>query len=78
MELINKKISVIGMGRTGVPTANFLAARGAEVLLTDQQEQVSLENQLKGLSSKVRATFGTSLPSPDADMIVLSPGLDIN
>ena len=78
MELKGKKISVIGMGRTGIPTANFLAARGAEVVLTDQKEKNCLENQLKDLSSKVRVTFGTSSPSPDAELIVLSPGFDIN
>lgn len=78
MELKGKKISVIGMGRTGIPTANFLATRGAEVVLTDQKERVDLETQLKNLNPKVRAIFGNLSPSPDADLIVLSPGFDIN
>jgi UDP-N-acetylmuramoylalanine--D-glutamate ligase len=79
MELNNKKISVIGMGRTGLATANFLAARGADVTLTDQKERVRLlENKLKDLNPSVRTTFGSSSPAPDADMVVLSPGFDIN
>ena len=78
MELSGKKISVLGMGRTGIPTANFLAARGAEVLLVDQKAPADLGEKLKDLSPRVQTKFGTSAPSADADLVVLSPGFDIN
>ncbi len=35
MQLENKNITVIGMGRTGIATANFLAAKCALVTLID-------------------------------------------
>lgn len=78
MQLEGKKTTVIGMGRTGVPTANFLASRGAKVLLTDQKQRADVEKRLAGLDPRVQMVFGASLPSVDMDLIVLSPGFDIN
>jgi UDP-N-acetylmuramoylalanine--D-glutamate ligase len=78
MQLKGKKTTVIGMGRTGVPTANFLVARGATVILTDQKQQSDLANRITGLDPRVQTVFGDSLPSTDTDLIVLSPGFDIN
>ena len=42
MDLKNKNISVIGMGRSGIAAANFLASRGANVTLTDQRSAEEL------------------------------------
>ncbi|MBI4390193.1 MAG: UDP-N-acetylmuramoyl-L-alanine--D-glutamate ligase [Nitrospinae bacterium] len=78
MELKDKKISVIGMGRTGVPAANFLAARGARVALTDQKGREELADRVERLDPAVETAFGNCAPAPDADLIVLSPGFDIN
>ncbi|MBI4385062.1 MAG: UDP-N-acetylmuramoyl-L-alanine--D-glutamate ligase [Nitrospinae bacterium] len=78
MELKGKKISVIGMGRTGVPAANFLAARGARVMLTDQKGREELLGRTATLDPAVETAFGNCAPSQGSDLIVLSPGFDIN
>ena len=43
MQLKNKNITVIGMGRTGVATANFLAEKKALVTLIDSRAHKKLE-----------------------------------
>ena len=35
MELNNKKVLVVGLGRTGIATVSFLKNRGARVTVTD-------------------------------------------
>ncbi len=43
MDLHNKKITVIGMGRSGIASANFLAGKKALVTLIDHKERMVLE-----------------------------------
>ena len=78
MEVVNKNITVIGLARTGVATANFLAGRGAAVTVQDQKSREELEGVIKSLHSDVKCECGTIEPKSDADLIVLSPGVDIN
>lgn len=46
--------------------------------MVDQKASADLGEKLKDLSPKVQTKFGTSTPSADADLVVLSPGFDIN
>jgi len=78
MELNNKNISVIGMGRTGIATANFLAQRGARVTLMDQKSGDAFKDTLGLLNPAVRIRFESSEPTSDAELVILSPGMDIN
>ncbi len=78
MELAGKKILVVGLARTGVALAAFLAGAGAAVTVTDQAPARDLEEarqQLRAL--KVREELGVA--QPDAvqgyDLILLSPGV---
>lgn len=77
MKLKDKKITVIGMGVTGTAAANFLANREARVTLTDQKKREDLTQALHSLDPKVSTLFETSTPPADAELIVLSPGMDI-
>jgi len=78
MELRNKKITVIGMGRSGVASANFLADREAQVTLIDQKERQDLEEAVHQLNPSVQTRFGSSTLAGNEDLIILSPGIDIN
>ncbi len=78
MELRNKNTSVIGMGRTGIAAANFLASRGARATLIDQKNREDLKEALASLNPAVETRFGSSRPRPDAEVVVLSPGVDIH
>ena len=66
------------MGRTGVATANFLAAKCALVTLIDSKPRAELEDTVRSLSPDVQTLFGCSEPPGSADLIVLSPGVDIH
>ncbi|HEX9156668.1 MAG TPA: NAD(P)-dependent oxidoreductase, partial [Syntrophales bacterium] len=50
MELTNKKVLVIGLGKTGIATARFAAARGAVVTVTDEKPQTELQEALGALA----------------------------
>ena len=78
MQLENKNITVIGMGRTGIATANFLAAKCALVTLIDSKPRAELEDAVRSLSPDVQTLFDCSEPPGSADLIVLSPGVDIH
>jgi UDP-N-acetylmuramoylalanine--D-glutamate ligase len=78
MELKNKNLSVIGLGKTGVAVANFLSQRGASVTVMDSKPREQLLKFVKQLSADVNTVFQNSEPASDAELIVLSPGVDIH
>ncbi|GJL77474.1 MAG: UDP-N-acetylmuramoylalanine--D-glutamate ligase [Nitrospinaceae bacterium] len=78
MDLKNKKITVIGMGRSGIAAANFLANRKAQVTLMDQKKRKDMEEAVRQLSPAVQTRFESSTLAGDEDLIILSPGVDIN
>jgi len=81
MELKNKKILVVGLARTGVAVARFLAERGAEVTVTDMQEEASVAPFLAKLAD---LPINFELGRHDkhvflmAELIVVSPGVPMD
>ena len=78
MKFKDKIISIIGMARTGVAAANFLAEQGARVTLLDGKSKEAMGDVLEQLASGVDTVFQSSQPLPDADLVILSPGVDIH
>jgi UDP-N-acetylmuramoylalanine--D-glutamate ligase len=77
MELKDKKVTVIGLARSGVGAANVLAEMGALVTVTDQKPETALAAQIGKLVPSVKLALGGH---PDdvfmsADMLVISPGV---
>jgi len=68
---------VVGAGKSGVAAANFLAARGDEVCLTDASATPDLPY---ALDERVQRSFGKQDDAvPDSiETIVLSPGVPKN
>jgi UDP-N-acetylmuramoylalanine--D-glutamate ligase len=68
------KVLVIGAGKSGVASANFLAARGERVVLNDANAEPSLPAELDG---RVERAFGRDdfALLDGVTMIVLSPGV---
>ncbi len=81
MELKNKKILVVGLARTGVAVARFLAERGAQVIVTDMKDHDALAPCLAKLEG---LPIGYQLGGHDkhtflmADLIVVSPGVPMD
>ena len=77
MHLKNKNIAVIGMGRTGISTANFLAEKQGVVTLVDSKSRKDLIKNIYQLHPEVQTAFECSEIPVTPDLIVLSPGVDI-
>lgn len=78
MDLTNKHILVVGLGRSGTAAAKFLRARNCNVTVADNRE----EGDLGGIPSEIRrlgiaTEFGPHKADTfeNADLIVLSPGV---
>jgi len=81
MELKNKKILVVGLARTGVAVARFLAGQGAKVIVTDMKDEAALAPFLEKLAD---LDIDYELGRHDkhtflmADLIVVSPGVPLD
>lgn len=74
MKVSGRSFSVVGMGRSGLAAAAALAARGADVLLSDGRDTPDLRRAAGALDPHVRCAFGREEIRP-GDIAVLSPGI---
>jgi UDP-N-acetylmuramoylalanine--D-glutamate ligase len=74
MKVSGRSFSVVGMGRSGLAAAAALAARGADVLLSDGRDTPDLRRAAGTLDPHVRCAFGREEIRP-GDIAVLSPGI---
>jgi UDP-N-acetylmuramoylalanine--D-glutamate ligase len=80
MEIKNKKVTVVGLARSGSGAANLLAARGASVTVTDIRGKSELMDDVRKLASGIDLVLGRH---PDglllsSDLIVVSPGVPLS
>ena len=78
MQLKNKKIVVVGLGRTGLATARFLHQKGARVLVADTADETQLGDSVRTLREMgVPLELGPHRIASflNADLIVVSPGV---
>ena len=81
MELKGKRVLVLGMAKSGLAAARFLAARGARVLISDSRPASELTEESAQLRRSAIATeFGGHSPASfeEKDLIVISPGVPTN
>lgn len=75
MDLLGKRVLILGLGISGVSAANFCAAKGALVLAADQAQETEISG-LDALTSGIQTVIGGDLPDPaDFDLVVPSPGI---
>ncbi len=78
MELKNKRVLVVGLGRSGVASAFFLQEHGAKVIVSDSKSEAQLQGEVSALLDR-----GISIETGqhgertfrDQDLIVVSPGV---
>ena len=78
MDLKTKKITVMGLAKTGVACARFLAAQGAAVTATDLRDQQALAavlDELAGLGIRFVLGSHDEADFVGADLVVVSPGV---
>ncbi|AZZ35853.1 UDP-N-acetylmuramoyl-L-alanine--D-glutamate ligase [Bdellovibrio sp. qaytius] len=78
-ELKDKKILVVGLGKTGVSLAKFLTKYEAQVTITDHKSKPELSAQLDQLEGYTNIKFELGSHSPKTflsqDLVILSPGV---
>ncbi|MFH1045426.1 MAG: UDP-N-acetylmuramoyl-L-alanine--D-glutamate ligase [Candidatus Omnitrophota bacterium] len=78
MELKGKKVTVVGLGKSGVAACNLLVKKGAQVCLTEAQDNPKIRETLKGLDPRVQdIEIGGHSERfiQDQDLVVTSPGV---
>jgi UDP-N-acetylmuramoylalanine--D-glutamate ligase len=82
LELKDKRILVIGYGRTGVAVVDFLMGRGCKIIVNDIKERSDfIEEKLRHYEKEgVEFIFGSHDKELcySVDLIIISPGVDPN
>ncbi|HXH69422.1 MAG TPA: UDP-N-acetylmuramoyl-L-alanine--D-glutamate ligase [Pyrinomonadaceae bacterium] len=81
MELQGKKTLVLGAGKSGIASAEFLVKRGATVALHDKKSIADWAEEARSLKEKKIGLLDGQIPSwllDQIDLIVISPGVPTN
>jgi UDP-N-acetylmuramoylalanine--D-glutamate ligase len=81
INLVGKRVLVVGMARTGIATAKFLKARGSVVTTTEakpEEEMREAIQELKGMDLSTEWGGHQIETFLRQDLIVVSPGVDLN
>lgn len=77
-ELKDKRILVVGLGKTGASLAHFLVEHGAQVTVTDHKSKPELAAQLEQMGDiPIKFDLGGHSPKTflQQDLVILSPGV---
>src|SRR5882724_1782878 len=81
MDLANKRVLVVGLGKSGVASALFLQARGARVTVSDTKPQDQLGGEIPALLDQgiaVETGGHGERTFRGQDLIVVSPGVPVD
>ncbi len=80
-EFSGRRVTVMGLARSGVAAARLLHAAGARVTVADAKPDAQLASALAGVDRtaiEVRAGAGYESAVGGADLVVISPGVPSN
>lgn len=78
MEIKGKKITILGLQKTGAALAEFLARRGAEITVSDRADEKALgekAEKIRSLGINLETGGHSDSTFTDKDLIILSPGV---
>src|ERR1017187_1948190 len=81
MDLNNKRVLVVGLGKSGVASALFLKSRGARVTVSDSKPESEVRNEIlilleHGITVETGGHGDRTFRGQD--LIVLSPGVPVD
>lgn len=77
----NKKVLVLGLGKSGIAASNLLVNLGSEVTISDIKSFKELENEVKNIkNNKIKIALNGHRNSllKNIDLIVISPGISLD
>lgn len=80
-DLKDKRILVVGLGKTGVSLCHFLTQHGAQVTVSDHKSRPELSAQLELVDGlPIKFELGSHSPKTflQQDLVILSPGVSAN
>jgi UDP-N-acetylmuramoylalanine--D-glutamate ligase len=75
MDLKDKKVLVVGMGKTGKALCNFLFERGAKIMISEIDERNEIPEEIRDKAFHIEIGRHTVQTFEKADLIVVSPGV---
>src|SRR5689334_15141608 len=81
MDLISKRVLVVGLGRSGVASAIFLKSQGAQVTVSDAKSEEQLRAEIPALLDHgiaVETGGHGERTFQSQDLIVVSPGVPVD
>src|SRR6516162_10612518 len=78
MDVKGKRVLVIGMGKSGIASALFLADQGARVAISDTKSEQELHHEIPQLLDRgiqVEAGYHNERTFKEQELIVISPGV---
>ncbi len=80
MDLQNKRVLVVGIGKSGIAAAHFLKAHGARVTVSDARPATTIPELNPLLDAGIMVETGSHglLTFRRQDLIVVSPGVPLN
>ena len=81
LDLANKRVLVVGLGRSGVASALFLKERGARVTVSDAKSEDQLRDEIPALLDQgitVETGSHGERTFQNQDLIVVSPGVPVD
>ena len=78
MDVKGKRVLVVGLGKSGIASALFLASHGARVAVSDTKSEEELHHEIPQLLDRgivVEAGYHNERTFKEQDLIVISPGV---
>lgn len=80
-ELKDRKVAIVGLGKSGIALAKLLYCLGAKLIINDKKPTEEIEKDLTSISHSVYKMFGGAHPPEileEAQLVVISPGVPMS
>lgn len=80
-ELKNKKIAIVGLGKSGIAVAQLLCALGARLIINDRKSEDEILKDINSIKECVERITGGGHPAEaleNAEIVVVSPGVPLS
>lgn len=80
-ELENKRVAIVGLGKSGIAASQLLCSLGARLIINDKKSKEEILKDLASIDGKIEQIIGGGHPQEvleTAEIIVVSPGVPLD